>query len=162
MSLLLFTVISHLFWIVRKTYSLCATRSLLVIIIFLVDAPLTGNISVVYGPIPVKFSAHKARLMLFLMTPKRITNTLPVQSYFPFPNFLTAILCHQRLWGTFKKAKNEHRNLKYKHWNCAGSSNLKIGHLSTKKGRGQNVSLLKTWNFDPFFLYNFLLVNNLL
>ena len=32
-EMLLFTVISHLFWIVRKTYSLCATRSLLVIII---------------------------------------------------------------------------------------------------------------------------------
>ena len=127
-----------------------ATRSCLVIVIFLLDATLTGKISIVYGPIPVKFSAHKARLMVFLMTPKRITNTLPVQSYFPFPNFLTAILCHQRLWGSFKKAKNEHRNLKYKHWNCAGS------------GRGQHVSPLKTWNFDPFFLYNFLHVNNLL
>ena len=92
-----------------------ATRSCLVIIIFLLDATLTGNISVVYGPILVKFSAHKARLMLVLMTPKKVTNTLPVQSYSPFPNFLPAILCHQRLLGTFKKAKNEHRKLKYKH-----------------------------------------------
>ena len=55
-----------------------------------------------------------------------------------------------------RQAKNEHRNLKYKHWNFAGSSNLKIGHLSTKKGRGQNASLLKTWDFDHFFLNNFL------
>ena len=107
----------------RKTlYWFCCLFS--IIIIFLLDATLTGNISVVYEPIPVKFSAHKARVMLFLKTPKKITNTLPVQSYCPFPNFLTAILFHQRLWGTFKKAKNEHRNLKYKHWNCAGSANL--------------------------------------
>ena len=91
------------------------TDSAVFLIIFLLDAILTGNISVVYGPILVKFSAHKARLMLVLMTPKRVTNTLPVQSYSPFPNFLPAILCHQRLLGTFKKAKNEHRKLKYKH-----------------------------------------------
>ena len=88
----------------RKTlYWFCCLFS--IIIIFLLDATLTGNISVVYGPIPVKFSAHKACLMLFLKTPKRITNTLPVKSNFPFPNFLTAILCHQRLEALSKKLK---------------------------------------------------------
>ena len=117
------SLIIKVFRFQQKTlYWFCCLFS--IIIIFFLDATLTGNISVVYGPIPVNFSAHKARLILILMTPKRITKTLPVQSYFCFPNFLTAILCHQRLWASFKKAKNEHRNLKYKHWNCAGSANL--------------------------------------
>ena len=56
---------------------LLATRSCLVIF-FLLDAILTDNISVVCGPILVKFSARKALLMLFLMSPKRVTNALPV------------------------------------------------------------------------------------
>ena len=65
---------------------ICWIIYLLILLSFL-DASLTENISVVYGPILVKFSAHKARLLLFLMTPERVTNKLPVQSYYPFPNF---------------------------------------------------------------------------
>ena len=69
----------------RKALPFCSeTKRNLVIIIFLLDAILTGNISVVYGPLLVKFSAHKARLMLFLMSPKRVTNALPVSELFLF------------------------------------------------------------------------------
>ena len=76
----------------------------LLIIIFLLDAILTGNISVVYGPILLKFSAHTARLMFFLMTPKRVTNTFPVQSKFPFPYFFNSNFVSPKALRHFQKS----------------------------------------------------------